>query len=216
MGYTKFTKELVQGVLDKQDIKTVIDFGSANDYDIGGLYPPFIEGWYLAKGMKYACIDLAGDNGAHKFDVSNELLFAEEFDLVVDSGFSEHVVQMEGYETVSFHDGYIHSIYPTKIKNIELGFYNCWLNKHNLLKIGGVMVNENPLSGNWPGHAYSYLGETFYHYLIKYLDYEIIETGTHPSMGNNIDGWNLYAVLVKHSKKFPTFEEFKTLPILPA
>jgi hypothetical protein len=213
MGYTSFTKKLVQGVLDRQETKYVLDFGSANDYEIGGSRPPFISEWYLSKGMKYTCIDLAGDNGARKVDVSYPVDLEGEWDLVVDSGFCEHVVQMEGYELVRFHDGYIGSIYPTKVTNAELGFYNCWLNKWNALRIGGIMVSENPLSGSWPDHGYHWLTEKFYEELEKMIDGVLLNYGTHPSSGNFVDGWNVWSIIVKTGLNFPSFEQFQTLPI---
>lgn len=213
MGYTSFTKQLVQGIIDRQEIKCVLDFGSANDYDIGGKNPPFISDWYKSKGIEYSCIDLAGDNGALKLDVSNELSFEENVDLVVDSGFSEHVVQMEGYETIPFHEGYINSIYPTKVKNAELGFYNCWLNKWNALRVGGVMVNENPLSGSWPLHGYHYYTKEFYDELEKMIDGVILNYGEHPSSGNFVDGWNEWAIIIKTGSNFPSFDQFISLPI---
>jgi hypothetical protein len=219
MGYTKFTKQLVQGVIDKSKPKSVLDFGSANDYETGNSRPPFISEWYLGQGIKYTCIDLAGDNGALQLDVSHPLYPWEhgaQYDLVVDSGFSEHVVQMDGYETTAFHDGYIHSIYPTKVKDAELGFYNCWLNKWDLLRLGGIMVNENPLSGSWPGHGYHYYTPKFYDELEKIIDGVLLSYGEHPSSGNIVDGWNEWAIIIKTGHNFPTFEEFKKLPIQKA
>jgi hypothetical protein len=216
MGYTKFTKELVQKVLDNNKIESVVDLGACNDYEIGGSKPPYISEWYSGKGIFYKCIDLGGDNQAIPLDLAYQFEVFHPYDLVVDAGTSEHVVKMGSYETVAFHEGHIHSIYPIEVENIDEGYYNCWVNKHNLLKVGGVMVNENPLTNNWRGHGYSYLGGAFYHDLKKYSHYEIIELGTHASMGNSVDGWNIYAVLVKRSERFPTFEEFKTFNILPS
>src|ERR1700678_2702849 len=100
MGYTKFTKGLVQKVLDNNNIESVVDLGSCNDYDIGGPKPPWISDWYESKGISYTSIDLAGDNDALPLDLSRPLdleMFSLQFpfDLVVDAGTGEHLVQME-------------------------------------------------------------------------------------------------------------------------
>src|SRR5579863_759685 len=107
MGYTSFTKQLVQKVLVRDDIQSVIDLGSQNDYEIGGDRPPFISDWYATKRINYTCIDLAGDNAALKLDLAYPFEIHKPYDLVVDAGTSEHVVQSDGYEKVSFHEGHI-------------------------------------------------------------------------------------------------------------
>lgn len=213
MGYTLFTKKLVQSVLDNNSIRYIIDLGSCNDYDIGGEKPPFISDWYKGKGIEYSSIDLGGDNGALKYDLSKPMDLIELADLVVDAGTSEHVVQMEGYESTSFHEGHINSIYPTYVKDSILGYYNCWLNKFNFCKVGGFIVSENPKSGHWEGHGYTYLVPSFYEKLVNISDLEIIDFGEHGAMGNWETGVNIYSVLKKTGEAFPSFETFKTLPL---
>lgn len=213
MGYTTFTKKLVQSVLDKAEVKYIIDLGSCNDYDIGGSNPPFISDWYKSKGIEYSCIDLAGDNDALEFDLSQPIELIELADLIVDAGTSEHVVQMSGYESTAFHEGYINSIYPTEVKDAALGYYNCWLNKFNFCKVGGYIVSENPKTGHWKDHGYTYIDKSFYENLISISDLEIVDIGEHGAMGNWETGVNVYSVLKKTGESFPPFELFKTLPL---
>lgn len=215
MGYTSFTKQLVQKVLDNNKIESVVDFGSQNDYEFSSDKPPFISSWYEAKGIRYVCIDLAGDNNALRLDLSNPLFpiglpAADPFDLVVDAGTGEHLVQMEQYESVAFHDGHIHSIYPTKIKSIEEGYYNGWLNKFNLCKLGGHIISENPKRNNWPDHGYTYVDFNTYWQLSRVSGLYIVEIGEHPASGNEVDGYNIWCIMKKVEDHFPTSEKFKS------
>jgi len=230
MGITNFSKSLIEKALQiKPDIKSVIELGSQNDYTTGEANPPFANNLYKQFGVsRYACIDLAGDNNSIKIDLSEaipEFTKSEggrpqyqhnSFDLVTDFGTSEHVVKMSEYESIPFHEGHINSIYPkgeVTEEQIAQGYYNCWLNKFNLCKVGGLIISENPLTGNWPEHGYSYLGVGFYDELCSMSDLEGIEQGFEAAMGNTQSGWNYWSVLKKTGSKFPPFEQFQTLPI---
>lgn len=215
MGYTRFTKELVSraifthaGVID-----SVLDYGSQNDYDFGGDRPPFISDWYKQAGIIYDCIDLAGDNNSIRIDLSYEQHTTRTWSLIVDAGTGEHIVQMAAYHSIPFHEGYINSIYPTEVKNIKLGYYNGWLNKFKFCRVGGLIISENPKSGHWKDHAYSYIETDFYVKLSSMADLKVVDLGEHGAMGNWETGVNVYSVLKKIGEKFPTFEEFSKLPI---
>ncbi len=91
--------------------------------------------------------------------------------------------------------------------------YNCWLNKHNLLRIGGLMINENPKTGNWPNHGFNYYTQEFYFEFCKIAGYVVERAGEIPAMGNSVDGWNILCVLRKFSDTFPSLEEFQTLDL---
>lgn len=234
MGITAFDIKLLEKYIDKYKPENVIEFGSQNLYLVSvskhwnketneweDAAAPFASEWYKSKGLEYNCVDLGGDNGAWKIDVSYPFGigvddrkggYQLQFSLVTDFGFSEHVVQMEDYVPVTY-DGGITSIYPKGEINIIEGYYNCWLNKHNLCKIGGLIISENPKTGNWPGHGYTYIDVEFYKELSLLTDYEDLELGIHAAMGNFKDGYNVYCVMKKNSDKFPSLEEFKTLPI---
>lgn len=217
MGITLFSKFLIEKALTvNPNIKNVMEVGSQTDYTTNEIPPPFANKLYASLGiLDYTCIDLAGDNNALKLDLSNPLL-GKEYDLVTDFGTGEHIVQMKDYESVAFHDGHINSIYPkgeVTEENIRQGYYNGWLNKHNFCKIGGIIISENPMTGNWPLHCYSYIDSNFYHKLMKMIDYEIISVGIHAAMGNTKDGYNVFCVMKKLSDRFPDFETFNTLPV---
>jgi hypothetical protein len=216
MGVTQYEIKLLENIIQEYKPQNVIEMGSQTNYTTKETdKPPFMSEWFNEMGIFYKCIDMAGDNGAYLYDLSQPISVGRQYDLVTDFGTSEHCVQMNEYETVSFHDGHINSIYPKgEIKSIEEGYYNCWINKHNLLKVGGVMINVNPLTGHWYEHGYSYLGEAFYNELVKLSGYELLKTEVICASGNCESGKNVVGVLRKVSEQFPDFKEFyKNLPI---
>lgn len=221
MGYTSHEISLITKHLG--GVKSVLDFGAQCNYSIPNqAVPPFIDSWYRAKGIQYDCIDLAGDNGSIKYnwsqpiDILRSSHLWEKWDMIVDAGSSEHSCCVDEYKTESFHKGHINSVYPKEqptLEKIQKGYFHCWQNKHLFLKTGGLMVNINPKTGNWPGHGYSYISKDFYTELAKMADYEILELGEQPASGNDVNGWNVYAVLKKVGERFPAFEDFKQLHI---
>jgi hypothetical protein len=191
MGVTSFSKQLIS----RHKRNTVIELGSQNIYD--GQYPhgTYASMFYMALGFtKYSSIDLNGENFSLKLDLSIDQKFKPEWDMVTDFGTSEHV-------------GVAHGKWDWR------PIYYCWKNKHNLLKVGGIMINENPKTGNWPGHGFNYYTKDFYEQLCKVADYKILEIGEFPAEGNTTDGWNVFCVLEKTGDKFPSLNEFKKLDI---
>ena len=68
----------------------------------------------------------------------------------------------------------------------EDGQYNCWLNIHKWVSVGGIAIHEIPKIGNWPGHCRYYCDHDFFKYFEK-LGYNIIELHDNLySSGNNI------------------------------
>ena len=195
MGYTQFTIDKVQGLINKYNPKSVIDLGAQNNFAQPLLPAPYISEWYESKGIFYNCIDLNGENKAQQIDLSKEVLgMILPYQMLVDAGTQEHVSDEQGrfsWEAI----------------------YNCWKIKHDLLNVTGVMYNENPKTGNWPEHGRSYFTKEFYYGIISLAGYELLDIGEHAACNNFVDGWNVYATLRKISNKFPTIEEFKTLDL---
>lgn len=175
MGVTSKSIERLQTILARHQVKSVCDLGAQNDYrdEIIRTNPkvyPFISEWWRARGVEYTSIDLSEQNGAIGHDLSTIISgFTGPFDMVCDFGTSEHV---ENY-------------------------YNCNWNIHTLCKPGGLIVKENPLVGNWPGHGLHYVDEKFYEALAGENDYKILELGREAAMGNFTDGWNVVVVMQK-------------------
>lgn len=216
MGYTSFTKELVEKVIKTYNPKSVMDLGAQNDFSGPNLPAPYISEYYEWKDIKYMCIDLNGENNAYVLDLSKPLpddfinfrvekgelgatepfLFSRMVDMVCDIGTGEHIGKNGAFSWEAI--------------------YNCWCNKWNLLKVGGIMVNENPLSGNWPKHGWNYHTVEFYKELAQALgesmnDY--FEYGIHAACNNEVDGWNVWCIFKKTGAAFVSFEEFKKMSI---
>ena len=200
MGITDFSLSLLEGIIAEHKPRSVIELGAQNLYTNGPAYGKYADTFYREHKILYECIDLNGENYAEPYDLSlpihgvvgphlppevlAEMVQGRQYDLVTDFGTSEHVQ----------------------------GFYQCWLNKWRLCKVGGVIVSENPKTGNWPGHGYNYVTMEFYAGLSKALgNYATMERGEHPAMGNTTDGWNVWCIMVKNSEDFITEKEFNKL-----
>lgn len=194
MGVTAPDLRLLENLIRLYQPRKVVDLGAQNNYSQGGLPAPYMSEWWKEKGIDYAAIDMSAENNCVVLDLSQDQGFKPEYDFVMDFGTSEHIGQ----------DG----------KFSWEAIYNCWKNKHNLLKVGGIMVNENPKTLNWPGHGFNYYTEMFYYQLCKMAGYTVLGMGQQAAMGNTTDGWNIFAALRKFTEQFPTLEEFMTLPLM--
>lgn len=194
MGYTDFSKEKVQQLINEYKPKSVLDFGSQCDFSYPQLPAPYISEWYESMGIEYKCIDVNAENGAMVIDLTYPIKEKlGRFPLVVDCGVIEHLER----------DG----------KFSWEAIYNGWLNKFNLCKVNGIIYSENPKSENWIGHGFNYHVIDFYTELHKVAGIELLDLGEHAACHNEVDGWNIYCSIKKTSNKFPELEEFKKLPI---
>ena len=166
----------------KGNAKTMLELGSQNTY-FDCETTGVAKEYYTKQGFEHHSIDANGEYGCEVADLSTVLDLAQ-VEIVTDFGTSEHVSN----------------------------YYNCWLNKHNGCKIGGLIISENPKVNNWHGHGFHYLTKEFYTELCKVAGYELIEVGEHAAMGNVTDGWNVYGVLRKISDVFPSESDFYVLP----
>lgn len=195
MGYTDFSVKTISNVISVMRPQSVLDYGAQNMYNQPVIPAPYAKDWYENQGIKYTAIDISGENGALPIDLSFPIKEdLGQFDLVVDCGTTEHC-GINGKHDIS-------------------AFYNAVKNKHDLLKQGGVMINENPKTGNWPGHGFNYFSQEFYKKLAELNSYEILELGEVAAMGNVTDGWNVYCVFQKvNNDPFISLDQFKTLDI---
>lgn len=194
MGITSFSIELLDKIIIRFSPKTVIELGAQNLYNQPKLPAPYANEYYESKGLKYKCIDLSKENNCIEIDLSKPMINKnlQKVDLITDFGTSEHISNNGIFDAEAF--------------------YNCWKIKHDILNVDGVMINENPKTGNWPGHGFNYVNIDFYSELIMLMNYELIELGEHPAMGNITDGWNIYCIFQKkHDADFISLEKFKTL-----
>jgi hypothetical protein len=193
MGITDFSVQLLTKVINEYHPKTVCELGDQNLYTNDGNYGQYANLFYEQMGIEeYVCIDLNGGNGALQWDMGKSQQVSKQYDLVTDFGFSEHVGANGKFDNDSI--------------------YRCWLNKHNLLKVGGIMVNENPAHNHWPGHGFNYYTENFYQQ-VSLGGYEIKQLGFNFAMGNVTDGGNIHCIMKKTSIFFPSWLEFKTFSL---
>jgi hypothetical protein len=206
MGYTKHTIDLVEELIIKFSPGKVIDLGAQNNYAQPNLPAPYMSDWYKEKGIEYLAIDINRENGAIPMDLSKKQTMGDvkpiyekfgtyQCDMLVDAGTSEHVSGPNGKHSIT-------------------AIYNCWKTKHDLLKPGGIMLNENPKTGHWPGHGCNYYTQDFYHKLAELQGYDIIYMEENAAMGNVTDGWNITCILIKPEAPFISIEEFITCGIL--
>ena len=167
-----------------KDGDSILELGEQTIY-FGDDYGKSAKPMFEKMGHKHTSIDANGQNGSLDYDLSVKHYF-DEFDIITDFGTSEHVRE---------------------------SLYNCWWNKHQACKIGGIIVSENPKTGNWAGHGQWYYTQDFYKNFAKALGYGIMELGEHPAMHNTTDGWNIYCVLKKTKNEFITEKEFNKLGI---
>ncbi|HET6224667.1 MAG TPA: hypothetical protein VFF27_00215 [Bacteroidia bacterium] len=189
MGVTGFSINLLEKY--KGDSKSVCELGAQNlyDKDYGTEKGPYANVYYNSNGIEYTFIDVSKENNSLDIDLSKPQTFTEVYDLVTDFGTSEHVSDS----------------------------YNCAKAIHDLVKVGGTVIQENPKTGNWPGHGFHYKTKAFYEKLASSNGYEILELGEHPAMGNNTNGWNVYCVWKKiKDNNFISKARFKELDLRSA
>lgn len=185
MGITKKSLDRLNNYNCLGEGITMLELGAQNIYDNDN-YGKVAKEVFEKLGVKHTSIDIKKHQGAIEADLREPLTFTKsKFEVVTDFGTTEHV------------DG---------------SLYEAFNNIHNLCKKGGLMIHENPKTGNWPGHGYHYMTQDFYVKLAKLANYELLEITEEPAMGNVTDGWNVCAVLKKvEANKFISEEEFNTL-----
>jgi len=108
--------------------------------------------YFQSLGVFHVSIDLNGNDGAEKLDLSKPLLqFRPEWDgifnIVTNFGTSEH---------------------------IERGQWQTFRNMHDLCKDGGVMIHMVPLTGNWHKHSHYYYTKQFFTELTAACGYTML------------------------------------------
>lgn len=171
MGITSTSLNLIERILQIIPVKNVMELGAQNLYDKE--YPssvqPYASVFYESKGIEYSCIDLNGENNALQINLEKKVNLERQFDLVTDFGTGEHV------------------------RNA----YNIFKVLHDLTRQGGIIIRQNPKTGNWKNHGFWYATKEMYNQLAAIQGYDIIELGEDAAMGNTIDGWNVYCIYIK-------------------
>lgn len=174
MGYTNKSFEIINKILSENEILSVIELGAQNNFNQPYLPAPYVSEWYIWSGIDYTAIDLNGENDSKKWDLSNPIKTNRKYDMVTDFGTSEHVSN----------------------------YFQCLANMHKLCRVGGIIVHENPKTGNWPKHGYNYVDMQFYREFAAITGYDLLHIEEHPACMNTTDGWNIIAVMRKTKDAF--------------
>jgi hypothetical protein len=117
---------------------------------------------------QYLSLDLHEIDGVTKCDLSQYDPEKYNCDIITNFGTSEHV-------------------------EYEDGQYNCWLNIHSWLKVGGISIHEIPKINNWSGHCRYYCDFSFFQ-KFQNFGYSIIKLQDNYYQSN---GSLVYCVLKK-------------------
>lgn len=172
MGITQNSLNRINKYIDKIPNDIILIVGCQNLYNPEN-YGEIAESYYLDKGYGVLSIDICGCNGAEVMDLREDLKFSGSYGLILQHGTIEHI------------DGDI---------------YQAFKNFHEACEVNGIMIHENPKTGNWPGHGYHYFTSEFYVQLSDACGY-CLTCDEEPAMGNDIDGWNVCAVLIKRDNE---------------
>jgi hypothetical protein len=166
------------------------ELGAQNVYIEGEWYGKIAKDYFSQyKNINHQSFDIYVHQGCEFMDLREELNkeLLNKFDVITDFGTTEH---------------------------INGNYYNANKNIHNLCKVGGLIIRENPKSGHWIGHGFNYLKTDFYEQLAKLCNYEILDLCEEFAMGNTTDGGNVCVVLRKlDDKPFIHEDLFATLPV---
>ncbi len=184
MGITAVDIIDLNKIVSKHKPKSVLELGSQYLYDTAehcnsavAGTPVYGKAWFVNAGIEHVSVDLNGQ-ADFNFDITDND-HDKTYDLVTDYGTIEHT------------------------GSAYLSFKNC----HNWTNTDGLMIHENPKTGNWPLHGNWFFTKKFYEELAKACKYEIISLTEVAAMGNTVDGWNVYCVLKKTSNSLFNISE---------
>ncbi|MFP4282683.1 MAG: hypothetical protein ACLFU2_08690 [Opitutales bacterium] len=116
--------------------------------------------YFTHRGVEHTAIDFNGKDGALPYDLSKPIDRPDwmgAFDIVTNSGTTEHVEPFEGQ-------------------------FTCFESIHNWLKPGGITVHIVPAieeleaNGRWRNHCNIYYSKAFFDELARLNSYEVIES----------------------------------------
>lgn len=169
MGITQLSLNRINKYIDEIPNNNILIVGCQNLYNSEN-YGEIAADYYREAGYNVKDIDICGCNGSEPMDLRNDLKFSDDYALILQHGTIEHI------------DGSI---------------YMAFKNMHEACILHGVMIHENPKTKNWLFHGNHYFIEKFYVDFAKACGYDLIEVTSEAAMSNDVDGWNVCAVLRK-------------------
>lgn len=134
---------------------TSVDCGRVGAVDLQPKDAPSSERFWRSIGFDYAAVEYNGHRGVISLDLNRDAVPAEmrgQFDLVVNTGTTEHVANQE----------------------------NAFRVIHDLTAPKGIMIHEVP-GGGMMSHGLFNYNLKFFHMLCKYNNYQVIKLATVPS-----------------------------------
>lgn len=186
MGITKLSLDRLERSGALKEGVTMLELGAQNLYDTEH-YGQVAKDYFKSLGIEHTSWDIIPHQGAKEVDLRKNIKVKKTFGVITNFGTIEHL------------DG---------------GLYQGFENIHDHCELGGLMIHENPKTGNWPDHGQHYFTKNFFEQLAKENGYEVVELTEEAAMGNTKDGWNICAVLRKSAdQKFMTEAKFKKLDV---
>ena len=163
------------------------ELGAQNIYEHGNLYGSVAKHYFQSFGVDHTSYDISVHQECEFLDLREPIdtSLIGVYDVITDFGTTEH---------------------------IDSNYYQANKNIHDMCKVGGLIIKENPCTGHWIGHGYNYVDEQFYKDLSEANGYEILDLCIESAMGNTIDGNNVCVVFRKTTdQKFMTKTNFSKL-----
>lgn len=178
MGITRLSLDRIDRHVKEKGKMLIL--GCQNLYNSENYYD-VAHPYFENLGFSVRSWDITGCQGSEIVDLREDLELRAEYDYITDFGTCEH---------------------------INGSLYQPYKNIHEGTVIGGIIIHENPRFGHWDGHGQHYFTQKFYEQLCSDCDYELLEVGEEPAMGNSETGMNIYSVIRKVGDKFCTEEQF--------
>lgn len=197
MGVTKITWDSFQEVISerKRALFTLKSCELGNQqfffkepHIVEGIKLNFVKNFYDLGGSSHTSIDINGQDGALSLDFSKEIPFTLKgvYDILTNFGFTEHVESQ----------------------------YIAWKNIHDLIKVGGIVICENPGESKFEYHQHlPWYGTEFFEGLCKINEYKLLKN-RYQQHDYPCKGRVIFAAYEKAmDKEFCTEEEFNKLQI---
>lgn len=210
MGINDKCLETLEWVLTRYPIWSVLELGAQIFYQEYGpvKYGSYADQYYKRKHIRqYRCIDLNGENGAMRLDLSVPQRLSQS-DLVTDFGTSEHIAAYTREEEPLANDATNDTWKNSTGHSVGLeALYNCWTTKYNASNL--LIVSANPATGHWPGHGHFYYTMKFYEVLCQMTGMKPVLLREHYAMMNYKDGKEICCVLDVRGSHWISFDQFK-------
>lgn len=137
--------------------------------------PVMAKPYFQELGFEHTSIDMNGEGESLRINMSEPASLGK-FDVITDFGTSEHVQDL----------------------------WQCLQNLHEFGDLGTLYFHVNPVVGSWPRHCHWYRKPDFYEKFVQMAGYELLDRRLCPTLGNDKDGWLLWAAMRKNSDLFPS------------